>query len=111
MLESSQFGCCSFVMDANSRQVNNKRQQYILTFSAYWATFLRWFAHPCFGLGSGPITPLGPAMVLMDRRDLNSKPKNTYSKLTSYKKGRRAGELLVCFLRCKQADVGMQWRW
>ena len=25
-----------------------------------------------FGLGRGPITPLGPAMVRMDRKDLNS---------------------------------------
>ena len=30
---------------------------------------------PLFGLGRGPITPLGPAMVVIDRKDLNSKTK------------------------------------
>ena len=34
--------------------------------------FSRWFAHLCSGLGRGPDTPPGPAMVLMDRKDLNT---------------------------------------
>ena len=38
-----------------------------------------WFAHLCFGLGRGPITPPDPAMVLMDRRDLNSKTKKHHT--------------------------------
>ena len=42
---------------------------YIL--STYWAAFLWWFAHLRFGLERGPIIPPGPAMVLMDQRDLN----------------------------------------
>ena len=37
--------------------------------------FLWWVAHLCFGLARGPITLPGPAMVLMDQRDLNSKAK------------------------------------
>ena len=41
--------------------------------SAYWATSLWGFDHLCFGLGRGSIIPPGPAMVLMDRMDLNLK--------------------------------------
>ena len=37
-----------------------------------WLLFSRWFAHLCFGLGRGPMTPPDPATVLMDRKDLNS---------------------------------------
>ena len=39
---------------------------------ALWV-FLLWFAHLVFDLGRGPITPPGPAMVLMDQKELNSK--------------------------------------
>ena len=35
--------------------------------------FFSWFAHPWFGLGRVPITPPGPAMVFVDRKDLNKK--------------------------------------
>ena len=35
------------------------------------AAFFRWFTHLRFGLGRGPITPPGPAVVSMDRKDLN----------------------------------------
>ena len=38
--------------------------------------YSRRFAHLCFGLGGGPITPLGPAIVRMDRKDLNSNKEN-----------------------------------
>ena len=34
--------------------------------------FFGWFDRLCFGLGRGPITSPGPAIVLMDRKDLNS---------------------------------------
>ena len=33
--------------------------------------FSGWFAHLCFGLGRGLITPPDPAMALTDRKDLN----------------------------------------
>ena len=43
----------------------------------FWLLCSRWFAHLCFDLGRGPITPPGPAMVRTDRNDLNSnKTKN-----------------------------------
>ena len=42
--------------------------------------FLWWFAHLCFGLGRGSITPPGPAMVLMNRRGLNPKRKKKTTK-------------------------------
>ena len=48
--------------------------------SAYVGYFHQWFAHPCFGLGRGPITHPGPAMILMDRRNLNSKNTNTHER-------------------------------
>ena len=41
--------------------------------SAYLDYFLWWFAYLYFGLRRGPITPPGPAVVLMDRKDLNLK--------------------------------------
>ena len=40
--------------------------------------FFRWFAHLCFGLGRGQISPLGPAKLAIapvDRKDLNLKNK------------------------------------
>ena len=40
---------------------------------------------PLFGLERGPITPPGPAMVLTDRKDLNSnKTKQNYLNLGSF---------------------------
>ena len=41
------------------------------------AAFFSVVRPPLFGLGRGPITPPGPAMVLMDQKDLNSKNKQT----------------------------------
>ena len=35
------------------------------------ATFSGWFAHLCFAIGRGPITPSGPEMVVIDRKYLN----------------------------------------
>ena len=43
------------------------------------AAFSWWFVHLGFGLGRGPITPPGPAMVLMDRKELNSKKYEKYT--------------------------------
>ena len=37
------------------------------------AAFFSVVRPPLFRLGRGPITPPGPAMVLMDRKDLNKK--------------------------------------
>ena len=53
----------------------NKQTKFTPLFSAYLATFPRWFARLCFGgpLGRDPITPPGPAMVLIDRNNPNSK--------------------------------------
>ena len=44
---------------------------FVLISRPIWLLFHRWFAHLCFGLGRGPTTPPGPAMVLMDRKDVN----------------------------------------
>ena len=52
---------------------DTRRHPYI---SASLAFFHQWFAHLCFGLGRGPITPPGPAMALMDRKGLNSNKTN-----------------------------------
>ena len=52
-------------------EVNRKCHITFLILSAYLTTFSRWFAHLCFGLGRGPITPPGPAMALTDQNDLN----------------------------------------
>ena len=37
-----------------------------------WLLCYQWFGHLPFGLGRGPITPPGPAMVRTDLEDLNS---------------------------------------
>ena len=44
----------------------------------FWLLCSRWFAHLCFGLGRGPITSPGPAMVRTDRKDLNSNRTKKY---------------------------------
>ena len=49
----------------------NRYQQY----SAFLASLLPVVRPPSFGLGRGPITPPGPTMVRMDRKDLNSNKK------------------------------------
>ena len=38
----------------------------------------------CFGLGRGPITPPGPAVVRMDRKDLNSNKKGCHFCFLNY---------------------------
>ena len=46
------------------------------TLLAFWLFFFQVVRPPLFGLGRSPITPPGPAMALMDRKDLN--PKHTH---------------------------------
>ena len=45
-------------------------------YSAFFATLLLVVRPPSFGLGRGPFTPPGSAMVRMDRKDLNSNKTN-----------------------------------
>ena len=53
------------------------RTKLLTLYSRFLAVFFSWcFAHICFDFGRGPITSPGPAMVLMDRKDLNSKNNN-----------------------------------
>ena len=54
--------------DLNSKTKKKKTMAGALGLSA---SFRWWFAHLCLGLGRSPITLPGPAMVLMDRKDLN----------------------------------------
>ena len=63
--------------------------QYLTLYSAFLASFLPVVRPPSFGLGRGPITPPGPAMVRTDRKDLNSnKTKNKISCYNNvYKRG------------------------
>ena len=44
----------------------------------FWLLCYRWFAHLHFVLGRGAITPPGPAMIRMDRKDLNLKKRISY---------------------------------
>ena len=48
------------------------RYDYLMLFSAFLVYFSRAVRTPIFGLGRGPITPAGPAMVRTDRKDPNS---------------------------------------
>ena len=47
----------------------------------FWLLRYRCFAHLYFGLGRGPIIPPGPAMGLMDRKDLNSNKNKTIKRI------------------------------
>ena len=44
---------------------------FMIIYSWPFGCFFWWFAHVWFGLGRGPTTPPRPAMVFMDRKDLN----------------------------------------
>ena len=57
----------------NYSSITLQRKRHSWYTSGLLATFCRWFAHMWSGLGRGPIIPPGPAMVFMDRKDLNSK--------------------------------------
>ena len=51
------------------------RQKYIPNIPGLLAAFFLVVRPPLFGLGRSPITPPGPAMVVIDRKDLNSRNK------------------------------------
>ena len=53
--------------------------------NAFWpfGCFFLVVRPPLFGIGRGPITPPGPAMVVIDRKDLNSKTKKKTTVLQS----------------------------
>ena len=88
------------IPDNNELPVN--KEDDIL--SAYWPAFLWWFAHLCSGLGRDPITLPSPAMVLMDRRDLNSKKKTIYGNVNDFEKKiiSRNGGLCLVYLKYNQ---------
>ena len=61
------------------------------------AVFFSVVRPPLFGLWRGPITPPDPAMVRMDRKDLNSEHKNTIggTKATSVPHAEESGTTYV----------------
>ena len=92
--------------------------------STYLAPSSWWFAHVCFGLGRGPITPPGPAMIITDRKDLNSTKKkklqcsqppkittfktSNVHKLQKYSRPIAATSATVCYVKLCSVMLGQE---